>query len=99
MQYESMLAMTTLGNLGSATEVQSVSIPACDNNNYQFDGHCTLGKFYSLLKSAIFVCFLLSTNMLDMLRQRPIGLALLLPRLVGHNHRYRRLLLVEEIRN
>ena len=45
MQYESLLALTTLGNIGSAKEVEYVSIPACDGDKYQFEVSCILGKF------------------------------------------------------
>lgn len=36
-------AVTTFGNLGSASDVGSVDIPGCDEMEFQFS-HCTIGK-------------------------------------------------------
>ena len=43
MQYESTLAMTTLGNLGNAKDSNYVSITGCQGDAYQFDT-CTLSE-------------------------------------------------------
>ena len=37
MEYESALAKTTLGNLGSAKEVNYITITGCEVDAYQFD--------------------------------------------------------------
>lgn len=47
MVYESTLAMTTLGNLGNAKDVEYITISGCNDSGYHFDT-CTLGT-YSLL--------------------------------------------------
>ena len=39
----SMLAMTTLGNLG-ASNIDYIEIPGCDNSKYQVE-QCRLSKF------------------------------------------------------
>jgi len=43
----SILALTTLGNLGSASDVFSVQIPGCDSSKYQFE-QCRLSKYPDL---------------------------------------------------
>jgi len=55
MQYESnLLALTTLGNLGAASNVTEVRIPGCNEEQYHFADTCTILKnklafFYSIL--------------------------------------------------
>ena len=46
MAYESTLAMTTLGNLGNAKDVEYITIFGCNESGYHFDT-CTLSKSIS----------------------------------------------------
>ena len=41
-------ALTTFGNLGSASQVGSVDIPGCDETKFQFV-YCKIGQFPSSL--------------------------------------------------
>ena len=41
-------AMTTFGNLGSAMNATVVTIPGCDETEFQFE-HCKIGKCYCCL--------------------------------------------------
>lgn len=40
--------MTTFGNLGSAKVVNSITIPGCDENEFQFE-HCQIGQFHATI--------------------------------------------------
>lgn len=43
MEYESRLAMTTLGNLGNAGDVDFIKISGCNKDAYHFD-NCILSE-------------------------------------------------------
>ena len=48
MQYESNIAaITTLGNIGSASDVELITIPGCNEEEFHFD-NCTISKLYTL---------------------------------------------------
>lgn len=53
VQYESnIVARTTLGNLGSAIDVHTVLIPACDKERYHFE-NCTISELKIIIATII----------------------------------------------
>ena len=51
-EYESTLAMTTLGNLGNAGDVDFITITGCDKDAYQFDA-CTISESFHKVVAGI----------------------------------------------
>lgn len=67
VQYDSILATTTLGNLGGAGTVTHITIPGCDETTYQFE-HCTISKPHKCVLST-FIVFEILKNMFFISRQ------------------------------
>lgn len=47
MEYKSTLAMTTLGNLGNAKDVNTIALTGCNEDIYHFDT-CRISELYDI---------------------------------------------------